>query len=127
MSMRLTFASLAALVCATPALGADANSGKTFFRAQCALCHSAEPNDNGGAQGPNLSGVIGRHAASSSGFSYTPALEDSKLTWDPGTLDHFLSSPTTATVAQDGSLLISDDGANVIYRTSYAQQSASNH
>ena len=44
---------------AVPALAADANAGKNFFRAQCALCHSAEPNDNGGAQGPNLNGVFG--------------------------------------------------------------------
>ena len=45
------------------ALAADANAGKTFFRAQCALCHSAEANDNGGAQGPTLQGVFGRHSA----------------------------------------------------------------
>jgi cytochrome c2 len=55
---------------AVPALASDANAGKTFFRAQCALCHSAEPNDNGGAQGPNLQGVFGRHAAAP--ISVTP-------------------------------------------------------
>jgi hypothetical protein len=85
---------LALAACAVPALGADANAGKTFFRAQCALCHSAEPNDNGGAQGPNLDGVFGRHSAST-GFSYTKAMKDSGLTWDAATLDRFLSSPTT--------------------------------
>lgn len=79
---------------AVPALGADANAGKTFFRAQCALCHSAEPNDNGGAQGPNLQGVFGRHAAATD-FSYTKAMKDSGLTWDAGTLERFLGSPTT--------------------------------
>lgn len=86
---------LAALACATPAFGANANAGKTFFRAQCALCHSAEPNDNGGAQGPSLQGVLGRHAASNSEFSYTKALKDANLTWDAPTLDRFLASPTT--------------------------------
>src|SRR5690349_24849602 len=89
----LTVLGLAA--CAVPALGADANAGKTFFRAQCALCHTAEPNDNGGAQGPNLQGVIGRHAATGAGFSYTPAMKNSNLTWDAATLDRFLASPTT--------------------------------
>jgi cytochrome c len=79
---------------AVPALGADANAGKTFFRAQCALCHSAEPNDNGGAQGPNLHNVFGRKSATGD-FSYTKAMKDSGLTWDAGTLDRFLSSPTT--------------------------------
>ena len=76
------------------ALAADANAGKTFFRAQCALCHSAEANDNGGAQGPNLQGVFGRHSAATE-FSYTKAMKDSGLTWDGGTLDRFLNAPTT--------------------------------
>lgn len=76
------------------ALAADANAGKTFFRAQCALCHSAEANDNGGAQGPSLQGVFGRHSAATD-FSYTKAMKDSGLTWDAGTLDRFLNSPTT--------------------------------
>lgn len=82
-------------VSASVALAADAVAGKRVFRAQCALCHSAEPNDNGGAQGPNLSGVLGRHAASASGFSYTKALQSSDLNWDAATLDRFLASPTT--------------------------------
>lgn len=77
------------------AFAADANAGKTFFRAQCALCHSAEPNDNGGAQGPSLSGVLGRTAATAPGFSYSQALKNSKLTWDAASLDHFLEAPTT--------------------------------
>jgi glucose/arabinose dehydrogenase len=69
--------------------------GKAVFRAQCALCHSAEPNDSGGAQGPSLQGVVGRTAGTAQGFSYTKALTDSKLTWDAATLDRFLTSPTT--------------------------------
>lgn len=77
-----------------PALGADANTGKVAFRAQCALCHSAEPNDNGGAAGPDLYGVLGRKAASGD-FTYTKPLRDSNLTWDAATLDRFLASPTT--------------------------------
>ncbi len=94
--MRLRFAALTVLAaaCATPALGADANAGKQFFRGQCALCHSAEPNDNGGAQGPSLSGVFGREAAAASGFGYTKALKDAHLTWDAATLDRFLAAPT---------------------------------
>ncbi len=86
---------LAALVGAVPVLAADANAGKAFFRQQCALCHSAEPGDNGGAQGPNLNGVFGRPAASNNDFGYTQALKNSHLTWDAASLDHFLSSPTS--------------------------------
>ena len=90
-----TAAVLAAMVCAAPVFGADANAGKAAFRAQCALCHSAEPGDNGGAQGPNLNGVFGRHSASNPQFGYTAALKASGLTWDAATLNRFLTSPTT--------------------------------
>ena len=95
MMIRYPAIAVAALVCATPALGADAAAGKALFRGQCALCHSAQTGDNGGAQGPNLNGVVGRQAATNSDFSYTQALKNSKLTWDAATLDRFLTSPTS--------------------------------
>jgi hypothetical protein len=85
---------LVGLVCAAPVFAADPNAGKAVFRANCALCHSAEPGDNGGAQGPNLNGVFGRHSASTS-FGYTAALKASGLTWDAASLNRFLTSPTT--------------------------------
>jgi glucose/arabinose dehydrogenase/cytochrome c2 len=107
---------LAALVCTTPAFGADANAGKNYFHQQCALCHSAQPGDNGGAQGPNLDGVVGRHAASDPQFGYTKAMQASNLTWDPATLDRFLKSPTT--VVSGSAMVIAipkdEDRANVI-------------
>src|SRR6266404_7956245 len=84
------------LAAAVPALGADATTGKTLFRQQCSICHTAEPGDNGGAQGPSLLGVFGRPAASGAGFSYTEALRAAHLTWDAPTLARFLASPTTA-------------------------------
>ena len=73
---------------------AAANAGHRFFQQQCALCHSAQPNDNGGAQGPNLFGVFGRRAAGDPAFSYTQALRGSQLTWDAATLNRFLQAPT---------------------------------
>ncbi|MES2606114.1 MAG: PQQ-dependent sugar dehydrogenase, partial [Pseudomonadota bacterium] len=84
---------IAAATLANAALAADPNAGKTFFRTQCGLCHSAEANDNGGAQGPSLQGVFGRKAASTA-FPYTKALQDSNLSWDATTLDRFLTNPT---------------------------------
>ena len=115
--MRYPALVLAALVVgATPALGADANAGKSYFHQQCALCHSAQPGDNGGAQGPDLNGVFERHAASDAQFSYTKALQASNLTWDAATLDRFLASPTT--VVPGSAMVIAipkdDDRANVI-------------
>ena len=96
------------MVCAAPVFGADANAGKAVFRAQCALCHSAEAGDNGGAQGPNLNGVFGRHAAST-GFGYTAALKASGLTWDGPTLNRFLTSPTTVVPGSAMVIPVSND------------------
>jgi len=92
---RALFLVVVALAGAGPAWSADANAGKRLFRQQCALCHSAEAGDNGGAQGPSLQGVLGRAAAANATFSYTKALRDAHLTWDAPTLDRFLASPTT--------------------------------
>jgi hypothetical protein len=86
---------LGLLAASAPALGADATAGKTVFMQRCSICHSAEPGDNGGAQGPSLAGVFGRHSASDKGFSYTAALTAANLTWDAPTLSRFLASPTT--------------------------------
>jgi glucose/arabinose dehydrogenase/cytochrome c2 len=83
---------------ATPAVAtADnvaANAGKALFRAQCALCHSAEPGDEGGAQGPELHRVYGRKAAGDARFAYTTALQRTDLIWNEATLARFLAAPT---------------------------------
>jgi glucose/arabinose dehydrogenase/cytochrome c2 len=117
-TIRSSFTALAclAIVHVSSAAAADANAGKQYFRQQCALCHSAEPGDNGGAQGPSLDGVFTRRAASNQSFGYTPALRSSGLTWDAATLDRFLASPTT--VVPGSAMVIAvpkpEDRANVI-------------
>ncbi|HEY4369428.1 MAG TPA: PQQ-dependent sugar dehydrogenase [Steroidobacteraceae bacterium] len=83
------------LAIAAPTLAADAAAGKAAFHQQCALCHSAQADDNGGAQGPSLNGIFGRRAASNSSFTYTPALRNSGLTWNAATLERFLAAPTS--------------------------------
>jgi glucose/arabinose dehydrogenase/cytochrome c2 len=82
-------------VWAVPVVAADAASGKAIFKVQCGLCHSAEQGDSGGAQGPPLTGIAGRRAASFPGFSFSAALRASNLSWDAATLDRFLASPFT--------------------------------
>jgi len=72
----------------------DVAAGKRLFNEQCMLCHSAAPNDGGGAQGPSLAGVVGRRAGTAPGFSYTSALRDSGIIWDPPTLVRFLGAPS---------------------------------
>ena len=59
------------------------------------ICHSAQPGDGGGAQGPSLIGVFGRRAGIVPGFPYTDALRGSKLTWGAPTLDRYLAAPTS--------------------------------
>jgi glucose/arabinose dehydrogenase len=89
------FAAVALILGATSAGAAEAISGKDVFKAQCALCHSAETGDGGGAQGPSLTGVAGRRAAADVRFSYSAALRSSNLIWDAATLERFLAAPTT--------------------------------
>ena len=100
---------IAALTLGHSAMAADANAGKTFFTAQCGLCHTAAPNDNGGGQGPNLQGVLGRKAASNSQFGYTEVLKKSGLSWDAATLDKFLTNP--AAMVQGSAMVIAVPGA----------------
>ena len=95
MAVRIFWAFMALSVSVSaPALGADAVAGRAYFRAQCALCHSAEAGDNGGAQGPNLQGVLGRKAGSSDDYAYTAALKNSGIVWDGASLQNFLANPT---------------------------------
>src|ERR1700689_4919116 len=94
MSLRSTIFCATGILAAAPALGLDANAGKSLFRERCSVCHTAESGDNGGAQGPSLIGVMGRAAATARQFPYTAALRESKLNWDSGTLKRFLADPT---------------------------------
>lgn len=89
----LAAGSLLVMLCSVPTLAADANTGRIAFREQCSLCHSAEPNDGGGGDAPNLFGVLGRRAASQPRYPYSKALAECGLTWDSATLERFLNSP----------------------------------
>jgi cytochrome c2 len=74
----------------------DAAAGKAYFTQTCRQCHSAEDGDGGGEIGPSLVGVFGRTAGvGDTRFAYTKALTDSKLVWNPETLNRFLTDPAT--------------------------------
>lgn len=70
----------------------DPVHGKAVF-ARCAACHSVVVGQS--RLGPNLAGVVGRPAASVSGFRYSPAMQKSKLVWTRETLDRYLAAPAT--------------------------------
>ncbi len=88
------FAAAMAVAGATPAPGTtpvrgDPAHGKSLYQA-CQACHSIEEND----LGPRHRGVVGRRAGSVPDYNYSPALKSSGLTWDPTTLDRWLSNPS---------------------------------
>jgi cytochrome c len=74
------------------AQSAPAPDGAALFRTRCASCHTVTP----GARttvGPNLSGVVGRKAASTT-FNYSTALKATNITWTRANLERYLSGPT---------------------------------
>ena len=94
----LLFLILATAGRADPAPGAgDPARGMVLFQQSCALCHATvlgPGNTPISGQGPSLVGVVGRRAASVPNFSYSKAMADSGITWDPAALARFLAAPT---------------------------------
>jgi cytochrome c len=84
-------------------------NGKTTFDAMCGVCHSVQKT-GGPTQGPNLLGVVGRKAGSEPDFTmYSPALKDSKITWNKKTLDKFLLNPMAKVPGTLMPMLIQDN------------------
>ena len=73
----------------TTHLPGDPAHGKALYQA-CQACHSIDDND----LGPRHRGVVGRRAGSVADYNYSLALKSSSLTWDPSTLDRWLSNPS---------------------------------
>jgi len=94
-TQRIAGAALAAtillLTSGPPVSAQDASAGEQVFRSQCSICHSAQPGRT--VIGPSLFGVVGRHSGSVPGFHYSEANRRSGLTWDPSTLDRYLTKP----------------------------------
>jgi cytochrome c len=102
MNKMILFAALVALSgCskAPEATGSDTVSAPTETAAgsapasfgQCAVCHQVKPGAAG--LGPNLHDVIGRKAGALAGFTYSPAMKASGITWDAASLDAYLEAP----------------------------------
>ena len=68
----------------------DAANGAKLF-AQCKICHSVEPGKNG--LGPSLHDLVGRKAAMVEGFTYSPAMKSSGITWTDAALSDYLRAP----------------------------------
>ncbi len=62
--------------------------GKALYT-ECEGCHAVARNK----VGPKLCGLIGRKAASVTGYVYSEAMSASGLVWNDKTLDEYLASP----------------------------------
>ena len=81
-------ASMAAAAMTTMASSSgDPMGGEEVYR-RCAACHSLTSGQHG--LGPSLAGVFGRKAGAAEGYSYSPAMKNSNVVWDDGTLDAHL-------------------------------------
>jgi cytochrome c len=69
----------------------DATLGEKVF-IKCKVCHQI----GDGAKtlvGPELNGIVGRHSGSVDGFSYSPGMKNSNLTWTDDNLSEYLKNP----------------------------------
>ncbi|MEO0033097.1 MAG: hypothetical protein RIS94_2855 [Pseudomonadota bacterium] len=83
-------AAIGAVATTASAAGPDAAHGKTVF-ARCAACHDL--NTGKTLLGPSLKGIVGRKSGSMPNFAYSPAMKSKAVTWNPATLDGFLTAP----------------------------------
>ena len=81
----------ALLISGVAAQAGDAAKGKEVFQ-RCAICHVVA-KDGGNGLGPNLFGVVGRKAGTAPGFSYSPAMKSSGITWTPDKLTAYVQHP----------------------------------
>jgi alcohol dehydrogenase (cytochrome c) len=99
--------SLIAVGFAHPAMAdPDVEAGQEIFQAQCSACHSNQPAVNG--IGPSLAGLAGRKAGSLHGFTFTPALQGSGLTWKVDTFSQFLADPTKLVPGTAMTVMVTD-------------------
>lgn len=99
----LTIAGLALLAHGMPAQAADVKeakeanpaariaAGQRVF-ALCSSCHQIG-GTAGAAFGPQLTGIVGRPAAATKDFAYSPAMKASRLVWTEQNLAAFVRDP----------------------------------
>jgi cytochrome c len=83
--------------------------GQRLAQSSCAQCHTFEKAAGHGV-GPNLFGLIGRPAASSSGFSFSQPYIDAMKgkTWNAALLERWLTD-TQAVAPRSGMVYFQDD------------------
>jgi cytochrome c len=93
---RLSAILLAAGACTLVSIGfhpaavpllADNNPGKEVFERRCTGCHALDEDK----AGPHLRGIFGKPAGSAPSYPYSQAIRNSRVVWDDGTLDKWLT------------------------------------
>jgi cytochrome c len=82
-------AAFALCVVGSTLVGQQPPAGKDLFAKRCGGCHALDRDK----EGPRLSGVYGRAAASLDSFAYSDALKKSKMVWTQETLERWLADP----------------------------------
>ncbi len=88
MTMRALAVAGMLVFCAAAAAAPDARRGEQVY-ARCMACHALAFD----RVGPRHCGLFGRLAGSVPDFAYSPAMKQSKITWNERTLDRFLAMP----------------------------------
>ena len=91
--LRNCFIALALLASSSIAAQAagDAKAGANVFK-RCAVCHTSDKGGGDGL-GPNLYGIIGRKAATRSGYAYSGPLQKAGVIWNEASLTKWVAGP----------------------------------
>ncbi|MGH8392260.1 MAG: c-type cytochrome, partial [Pseudomonas sp.] len=70
----------------------DAQAGEKLFSKTCGGCHSVGENARGGF-GPQLNGIIGRPAGTTTDYQYSDAMKNSGVVWTRDKLAAYIEAP----------------------------------
>ena len=91
--MKYVLLTLVLTVIAAPAFAAgDADAGGKLFTKTCGGCHSIGEGARGGF-GPELNGIIGRPAGTTTDYQYSDAMKNSGVVWTREKLTAYIEDP----------------------------------
>ena len=91
--MTYVLLTLVLTVIAAPAFAAgDADAGGKLFTKTCGGCHSIGEGARGGF-GPELNGIIGRPAGTTTDYQYSDAMKNSGVVWTREKLAAYIEDP----------------------------------
>ena len=91
--MKYVLLTLVLTVIAAPAFAAgDADAGGKLFTKTCGGCHSIGEGARGGF-GPELNGIIGRPAGTTTDYQYSVAMKNSGVVWTREKLAAYIEDP----------------------------------